>query len=63
MNETQSENGKATRRRVSRKVRLAIAAVALVGLGTAIGVVATEVPARARVARVQGVAAPRPRRQ
>ena len=47
MNETQSENGKATPRRGSRKVRLAIAAVALVGLGTAIGVVATEVPTRA----------------
>ena len=47
MNETQSENAKATPRRGSRRVRLAIAAVALVGLGTAIGVVATEVPARA----------------
>ena len=47
MNETRSENGKATPRRGSRKVRLAIAAVALVGLGTAIGVVATEGPTRA----------------
>ena len=47
MNETQSNDGRPAKRRGSRKVRLAIAAVALVGLGTAIGVVATEGPARA----------------
>ena len=42
MNETQSDNGRPATRGRSRKVRLAIAAVALLGLGTAIGVVATE---------------------
>ena len=47
MNETQSNNAQPATRRGTKKVRLAIAAVALVGLGTAIGVVATEVPARA----------------
>ena len=46
MNETQSKNGNAAPRRATRKVRLVIAGVALVGLGTAIGVVATESPAR-----------------
>lgn len=44
MNETQSDKGRPARRIGSRKVRLTIAAVALVGLGTAIGVVATEGP-------------------
>ena len=44
MNETQSDKGRPATRGGSRKVRLAIAAVALLGLGTAIGVVATEGP-------------------
>ena len=44
MNETQSDKGRPGTRLGSRKVRLAIVAVALVGLGTAIGVVATEGP-------------------
>ena len=47
MNESQSKNARPAARRGTKKVRLVIAAVALVGLGTAIGVVATEVPARA----------------
>ena len=46
MKETPSDKGNAVTRRGTKKVRLAIVAVALVGLGTAIGVVATEAPAR-----------------
>ena len=44
MNETQSDKGRPVTRLGSGRVRLAIVAVALVGLGTAIGVVATEGP-------------------
>ena len=45
MNESNSDGGRPTiLRRGSRKTRLAIAAVAILGLGTAIGVVATEGP-------------------
>ena len=47
MNETKSDPGHPATRRVTGKVRLAIAAVALLGLGTAIGVVATEGPGHA----------------
>ena len=44
MNETQSDKGRRAPRIGSRKVRLAIAAAALLGLGTSIGVVATYCP-------------------
>ena len=44
MNETKSDDARPPARRGSRRVRLGLVAVALVGLGTAIGVVATEGP-------------------
>ena len=47
MNDPRADDGRRSSRRVARKARLVIAAVALVGLGTAIGVVATELPTRA----------------
>ncbi len=46
MNEEQANDGHSAKRPARKKVRLGIVAVALLGLGTVIGVVATEGPGR-----------------